>query len=287
MMSWLIKSNLYVSLCAASLAWVTYCALDMPLHTLIPPQPAVVLLFFATLFIYNLDRLSPASLEDHVELPNTPKSTSTPRYRHMMLIMFALSIPGMIWSALQLPPKLILTLVPLGLIAIAYSIPMLPFKGKLWRLKEVPGIKIFLIALVWAIATVTLPGWEAGAHPLSTTMILETISRLLFIFAITLPFDVRDMYKDKALNIQTIPIAIGVKRTRLLAHTLILVFALMQAFLHGISMRSILWPTLLVSIVCVALFQRLNEDQPEHYYSVYIEGTMGLYSALVVLWSMH
>lgn len=295
MLSWLVKSNLYVSSCAASLAYVTYVhALGLAPSTVWPPPAAVWLLFFATLFIYNLDRLSPAAIEDrHApgEAPSLVGARETPRVRRVMSAMLVASLPGMAVSALCLPLELIALLAPLALIAMGYALPLIPTRGGWIRLKQVPGIKILLISLVWSIATVTLPGWEQGASPLSAPMLIELVARALFIFGITLPFDVRDMARDERAGIRTIPLFIGVNRTRWLAMASVAMMWSCEAARHLLfpdlpRVHGALVPITFTAIATLALLGRLTEERGERYHAIFMEGTMGLYAASVVLWRL-
>lgn len=296
MLSWFVKSNLYVSCCAASLAYVTYSStLGLDVRSTWPPPPAVWLLFFATLFVYNLDRLSPAAIEDRNDPEYAQDTTNlqdreAPQTRRLMGAMLALSIPGMACAALSLPVELILLLVPLAGIAIGYALPLIPYRGEWIRLKQVPGIKILLISLVWSIATVTLPGWGSGADPLSPMLVGETIARALFIFGITLPFDVRDMARDARAKITTIPILIGITRTRLLAMASIaLMFCCelaMHIFLSPAPTAARLVPVAWSVVVTLGLLSKLHAERGEGYYAVYMEGTMGVYAASVVGWAL-
>lgn len=70
-------------------------------------------------------------------------------------------------------------LVPLGLISLAYCVPLLfsPWRtddgGRRLRLKELPGVKTLIIAVVWAAATVLLPAIEANLSPFDTSLLEE------------------------------------------------------------------------------------------------------------------
>ena len=77
----------------------------------------------------------------------------------------------------------------------------------------------------WASTTILLPvilnlGWSAIS---SSHIYLLFIEQFLFIFAITLPFDVRDLKYDLSFKMRTIPSKIGITKTIQLAHLFLLI----------------------------------------------------------------
>ena len=77
------------------------------------------------------------------------------------------------------------------------------------------------MALVWAFITVTLPLVE-GRQFLVPTDALLFLERSVFIFAITIPFDIRDLKVDQHIEVKTIPSAIGEQGAKRLAIGLLL-----------------------------------------------------------------
>lgn len=273
-----------MALCAASLAHVTYLSLGVETQAFWPwPPPSVLLLVSATLFIYNLDRLSPAATEDLGDADLDERAPSGALKRLMWVMMLA-SLPMMAWCAWVMPWHLVWALMPAALIATGYALPLLYWRGRWRRLKEIPGVKVVLIALVWSIATVTIPAWEQALNPLSNQALFEAASRTLFIFAITLPFDVRDMARDERARIITIPLLLGVTHTRALSMGLLGVMLALQGILHGFTSTSMFWPVLITCGITGLLLARMHAQQSERYYAVYMEGTMGLYALMMWVW---
>ncbi len=285
MTRWLVKSNLYVASCAASLVYVSYISAGLGDEVIRswPPAASVLLVWSATLFVYNLDRLSPASKEDLGDAIDLRNRTPDGPLKKLMWGMLGLSLPVMAWCAWAMPWHLVLALVPAALIATGYALPIMYWRGEWRRLKEIPGIKIGLIAVVWSIATVVIPLWEQGLEPWSSIVLLEAASRVLFIFAITLPFDVRDMARDERVGIITIPTLIGVERTRQLAGVALLTTLALQCVLHGVREPMWLLPVMCTMAITAGLISQLHARQPEHYYALYMEGTMGLYAVCMLV----
>ena len=278
-MSFLIFSNLFVSCCAASLVLATWAELGLDVSLL---DPMVGLVFFATLLVYNLDRVTGTSPED--ASLDSERHGWIARRRALLFGLVGCSALGTLAMGVLLDWKIFAALVPLGVLSLTYSLPILPGgKEQGWRrLKDVPGLKIFLIALVWGVATVTLPAWHRGVSPWMLEPAWLMIERALFIFIITLPFDVRDMERDKSAGVQTLPLLFGVERTRSLALALLCFFMASAAVRHQAA--GYVWPLAMSTMLTGALLARLDRERSESYYVVYMEGTMLLQTLLVLAW---
>ena len=94
-----------------------------------------------------------------------------------------------------------------GIMSLLYVLPILT-KGR--RLRDLNYLKIFVISIVWAMLTVALPSAKQLIGLSSSTQSILFLERFLFIFAITLPFDIRDLSVDKLMEVKTIPAALGI-----------------------------------------------------------------------------
>ena len=79
-------------------------------------------------------------------------------------------------------------------------------------LRSIPYLKIFIISIVWTFVSTTLLVIENDVH-IDQNIYYLHISRFCFVFAITIPFDIRDIAIDFK-NIKTIPIRFGEKISR-------------------------------------------------------------------------
>jgi hypothetical protein len=257
----LIRTNLYIALGAGAWTWAAWGMLGV-----VPDQPAWLELcvFGATWSVYCLDRLSPWSAED------APRS---PLDRGLLAAGFLFGGLIALGAASQLPPRLALICAPLTALTLGYSLPALRWRGRWRRLKELPGAKVFMIAASWALVTAGLPALMASA-PLADACVLIA-ERALFILAITLPFDVRDMEADRGVGIATVPHALGVAGTRALCLALILV-----AWLLGVWWRGPQPGLALAMGLTGACLAGLRADRPAWYYAGLLDGTILLHAAL-------
>jgi hypothetical protein len=93
------------------------------------------------------------------------------------------------------------------------------------NLRSLGGLKIFVVALVWAGATVSLPVIAAG-RPVSWDVGVETLQRFLFVLILMLPFEVRDLAFDSA-ELRTLPQRFGVTGTKIIGACATLSFFLL------------------------------------------------------------
>lgn len=281
-LDFLLFSNFFIAICAVAQGLVTYHLLKAK-----PSEHVLAFLFFSTLLIYNLSVL--------LSKPKEPQKSSFKRVR-WIFSHHRLTISTTLISALCLIPlgllylsfeaKLLMVFV--GLLAIAYNIPFLTLNGKKIGLRNIPGIKLFLIAFVWASSCVLLPIVELeSTHqiqvPLSETVLLVA-KRFLFICAITVPFDIRDLFQDKLYELKTIPVILGEKKAWIFCQALLAIYLLLLVlFTQGINI-DVVGLTLTVLLTGWLIFKS-NIKRNEYFYFFYLDGTMLLQYLILVLFS--
>ena len=112
-------------------------------------------------------------------------------------------------------------------------------------------------------------------------MILE---RGLFIFAITLPFDIRDLNVDNHGDVKTIPAVIGIEKTKKLGYgilVLCLALALCNHYL-GLYDLKILIGLSISYLTSAWLVSFSSTERHDYFYSALMDGTM-IIQFLIVL----
>ncbi|NIF06710.1 hypothetical protein F3J23_14775 [Chryseobacterium sp. Tr-659] len=86
-------------------------------------------------------------------------------------------------------------------------------------IRKIPLLKVFYVGLVWALVNcwLTLPEFSIPIFLIS----------FLFITALVLPFDIRDMKSD---TVKTFPILIGIQNTKYIAYTLVFMSSIIAVF---------------------------------------------------------
>ena len=245
-------------------------------------QPYLFIIFFATIFEYNLHRLitiitNPGSLND--EKHSWVKDNKLAFY-----ILVSISVLGFIIAAALAKKIVLITLFPLGLITLFYSLPVFKTKKIIFRLREIPCLKIFLISMVWAATTILLPIIQSGQTFNKWHIITMLIERFIFVFAITIPFDIRDMKSDESTGLQTIPLIIGEKKSMQVANIYLVLFLALCFFHYYNTHLAFTLPAFIISALTTLLF--LNNKKLKtipHYHYFVLDGTMLLQGALVCI----
>lgn len=273
MKDFLIK---FINLIFYSNLWIACCALAMALQTQLlygkdlNVSAIMGVVFFATWFIYAVHRI--------VALQKVKAFQSAGRYlvistfkKHIVIYALVAAIGGFIcfwWVSRSVQVSLIIP----AFISLAYVFPV--FKGKL-RIRDFNYVKIFLIALVWAWVTVLLPALEWGRLGEVSTWLMAT-ERFIFIFAITLPFDIRDLKIDADSQVKTIPGTIGIRRTKYLAYwclllMLFLSFVNVQMNFYEVLTFVAFFISALTTGILIYYADRVEHD---YYFTGLMDGTM-------------
>ncbi|MES2382842.1 MAG: UbiA family prenyltransferase [Bacteroidota bacterium] len=273
-----IQSNIYIALAAVFLTVATQLQLGSN------PQwhPYLFLIFFATLFEYNLHRL--ITVITNKEALQDPKHKWVNNNLPAFYFIVAVSVIGFVIAVLLAKNTVLITLIPIALITLFYSTPLTNKSKGLFRLRQIPFLKIFLIAFVWSTITILLPVIHSGISILHTHVLSMLVERFLFVFAITLPFDVRDIDADKQEGLQTIPLHIGENNAMRLANfSLGLCFGI--CLVHYIyTQQWFIIPAICISVISTFIFlkNKYLKTLPLYHYGI-LDGTMLLQGLLVLL----
>jgi len=177
-----------------------------------------------------------------------------------------------------------IVLASLALISIAYSLPLVTFRGERVSLRNIPGLKLVLIALVWALSTTLLPIVNSPAILSDGTLWILLTQRLLFFMAIAIPFDVRDIYQDSIYSLKTIAVALGKQKSQYVAH---LSLGLSSAIWWHLSSYSVglLIPIIVVWGVATWCIQTADK-QKELFYFMVLDGLLFLAPGLLALYAI-
>lgn len=273
-----IHSNIYISLAAVFLTVAAQIQLGMP------PQwhPYLFIIFFATLFEYNLHRL--ITVLTNKEALNSEKHRWVRENLKLFYLLVFCSVTGFAIVALLAKFEVLITLAPFALITFFYSVPVFRSNRHFFRLREIPYLKIFLIAIVWSATTILLPVVQSEKSFSNTNIAFILTERFFFIFAISIPFDIRDREADQHAGLKTFPILLTEKWAMLVSYISLAVFFLITAFHYQqAGTNFIIWAMALsTSITCLFLKSEKIKNMP-HYYYGFLDGTMLLQGLLVLL----
>lgn len=275
-LDFLLFSNLFIACCAMAQGALTYLLLEVPINPIV-----ISLLGCSTLFLYNFSLL----LSKPADFKTSPYKRVQWFFSHYQFIISVSAIVSL--AIFMLVIKLSLTstilLLSISFLAISYNVPILKVGNHHFGLRSIPGAKIFIIAGVWACICVWLPIVELKSEGFivsgADTFLLVS-KRFLFIMAITLPFDIRDLYQDRIFRLKTIPILIGEKNALRLCQALLLIYLLfLFIFAENIN-GSILALTVTIFLTSILIFNAKIKKN-EYYYFLLLDGTLFLQFATV------
>ena len=246
----------------------------------------LVFVFFSTLLVYNLNL---------IEGMKGLKVSVFRSVRHNWIIkhekfIWAFAVLSFIISVAELTAlkkdTLIFLLVP-GIVALGYAVPIKLPGMKTIRLRELPFVKIFLVAWVWATFTVGLPlVQQSGITELfQLKNFLLFFSRTAFIFSITIPFDIRDMAYDSDKHVATVPSYFGIQKSKMIALFCILLFATITfiRFQLGFCSAGELLALVFSAVITSVLIVLINKERNELFYSFWMDGMMVIQWVIVML----
>ena len=193
-LNFLINTNLFVAFCVFSLTMAS------SILTKSTNFQLAIFVFFATIFTYNIQRLISVRLgAQHI--------TKYFINQHFYLIILIILITGFIslYYLFNFQLKTQALLFVSAIISLLYPI----------FLRKIPFLKIFLISFVWTVITYFLLVIENDLV-INSSVFFHFVSRYLFVFSITIPFDIRDINIDIG-KIKTIPNVYGEKKSQVIS----------------------------------------------------------------------
>lgn len=233
------------------------------------------------MFEYNFHRL--VTIIIRKEALQNEKNRWLREHLTLFYIVVLLSVVGFAVAVSLAKIEVLTALAPIAAITVFYSFPVFKNRKFIFRLREIPLLKIFLIAFVWSAVTILLPVMHSELSFKASELWCMFIERFVFVFAITIPFDIRDMAVDRLSGIHTIPLLLGEKRARQIAIGGLLLFMVLTG-VHYVPKGE--WHLALAlsitSIISVYLISDKKLQKGKYYYYGLLDGTLVLQGVLVI-----
>lgn len=135
--------------------------------------------------------------------------------------------------------------------------------------RKIPLFKVFYVGLTWALINswLILPEFNSSIFWISW----------LFITALVLPFDIRDMKSDKVI---TFPRLIGVQNTKYLAYVLVFAASVLAIFYLNLAYSLAFLLTTVSTFILIYFSENKNNDS---YFSFWVELCSGLPFIFLIL----
>jgi 4-hydroxybenzoate polyprenyltransferase len=270
--------NIFIALCALAQALLTYTLLGLP-----PSFTLCAFLFLATLCMYNCSLL--------FYKPFGFKTSEHKRIRwffaHQQLNILITLTAGLALIPLFFTLTLVLQVVIffLAIVSLAYLLPVFKTQKQSFSLRNIAGLKLFLIATVWAISVVLLPVLQSQTSIPHREIIILWIQQFVLYVAIALQFDVRDMYHDQAQQLKTLPTIYGAKKANLASIILLLISVFIVVILNDKGLGNYFFATLLSILLLAGLILKPTLKNNSYYYFLLLDGILVIQYMVLLLFN--
>ncbi|AFL81219.1 hypothetical protein Aeqsu_1739 [Aequorivita sublithincola DSM 14238] len=251
-----VNSSIHVALAVVALLAVSVMEYD-----LIIPNELWAFVFLGALTGYNFVKYAKVAGLHHRSLTQSLKTIQ---------VLSGVCFLALAIIAFQLSITTLLVTTAFGLATFFYAVPFIRHKN----LRNFSGLKIFVVAFVWAGVTVIVP-FVASENDISGDVLLTFLQRILIVVALILPFEIRDVPYD-SLNLKTLPQQVGVRQTKLLGEVLLTLCLVFEFFKENSGVAYIVS----MLIFCVVLGWMIvisKTNQTRYFSSFWVE-------ALPILW---
>ena len=262
-----VFANIHVALASYCLIRITFLEFDFE------NQSLALFVFFATILSYNMIRLV------QLDRINSMTAIWIKANKKGLVLLNIMALFGLVYFAFDLNLSGFIALLPFVVATLFY---VLPIKNKSSGLRQIPGLKLFLIAISWAGITLYFPIQEAGLSAVSNQW-LFFVQRFLFVLAITIPFDIRDSQFDLR-ELATLPQVLGVNKAKIVAIIAVLAFLGVDLFLLDIS-SSMFKVHLLIVLISMVLIGFSSPIRNRFYTTFWVEAIPIVWYILMLLFT--
>lgn len=280
--NFILYSNLWIAISAITMTAKTLYLMEA---LFLEWKPIYGFVFCATLFIYAGHRV--IGLKKSEAFIEEGRYKVIADHKSHIVLYAALGFIGTVVFSFMLSWKTWLVMAVPGLVSLAYIFPILSGKEKK-RLRDIDDVKIYFVAAVWMMVSVVLPFVEEGGGDY-LFLVFSIAEVFLFVFAITIPFDIRDLNVDGHNDVKTIPARLGEIPSKKLAMALLLLSYLSlisNFYCHEyliINKISLLISSSIGYILTFILIYYSSSDRKDYYYTGLLDGTMISIPLLIIL----
>ncbi len=246
-----LDASIHVAFAIFSLVGCTTVTLNIPWDSHL-----AFFLFFGSISCYNFIKYG-VEAEKYIKVANS--------YHRGIQFFSFFCLVGALYHAAYLDLTIGWGVAGLLLLTGLYALPVLPGAK---NLRSLGGLKIFLVAAVWAGATVLLP--VLGAETLwSWDIGIEISQRFVLVLALLLPFEIRDLRYDHPA-LRTLPQRFGIRRVKYFGSVLVGLFVLLP-FLKDSLTHIDIYLNGVIAIALGLFIWRTREKQSTYYASFWVE----------------
>ena len=263
-----INSSIHVALAVFSLSYITFLEFNISYD-----NSVLYFIFYASITGYNFVKYFEVTKFHHRSL-----STWLKLIQIFSLLCFVL----MCYYSFRLEKITMFYITVFAVLTFLYTIPFIPKRkllNKQSNLRNIGGLKVFLIAFVWTGVTVFIPLLNNHLS-IDKGVIIESVQRFLIVIMLMLPFEIRDLQFD-SLKLYTIPQNLGIKGTKILGVFIGLLMFVLEFLKTDEPINQII-VLLIIILLTLSLILFSKEKQGRYYAAFWVEGIPILWLLLML-----
>lgn len=262
--AWYLNASLHVALATSALVQITFYFSNIPFDLLI-----TVFIFCGTSASYNIIKYLPY-VATHRQYKSSLKGI-------VLLTLVFLIVCTVLFCYLNFKTQLATILF--AVLSIMYVIP---FSKSLPNLRNLAGIKIYIVSVCWAGVTLLLPVLNANMQ-LDIDIAYKFMQRFVLTLILILIFEIRDIKNDES-QLKTVPQLIGIKNTKRAIYCLLPIFYGLEFLKEGFYQNQYYINLLLCILIAIAT-KYVHANRSKYYTYFWVESLPIVWYALILMCS--
>lgn len=245
-----LAASIHVALATLALVVLTYHLGQIPFNTYL-----LLFVFTGTLWSYNFIKYYPLLI--------CQKKYST--FLSAVIGVSLIALLGAIFCFFKLNSTTQLASLFFGILTALYAVPIAPNKK---NLRNLAGVKVYIVSLCWAGVTLLLPLFQAGVE-VGTDSILKFIQRFMLTLILILIFEISDLKYDD-FRLKTVPQTIGIRATKNVIYILCFLFYSLEFFKQAYYVNQY-WITFVLVTILIGFTYYSSEKRSKYYTLFWVE----------------
>ncbi|TMM58163.1 hypothetical protein FEE95_01680 [Maribacter algarum] len=258
-----LDASVHVAFAIYALLQVTYQTLNIP-----SDYHLSIFLFFGSISCYNFIKYG-VEAEKYIMVAD--------KYHKGIQFLSFITLSMALYHGFFLSMSTWLGILGLVLLTGLYAIPVLPNTK---NLRSWGGLKIFVVAIVWAGATVLLPILSANQY-VAWDVGIEIFQRFILVLVLLVPFEIRDLIYDK-VELKTVPQRLGITNTKIFGGFATLLFFFSTFLKDDLSNEELILKGILFLTLGWVLFIT-KRNQSKYFSSFWVEAIPIFWYGMAIL----
>lgn len=258
-----LNGSFHVSLAVFALVQMTFYFCRLPFDGVVS-----LMAFSGTLFSYNFIK--------YIDIVYPRRKPLTLKLKSIIVISIVALIVGTICFLLLNQKAQLLTL-GLLMLSILYAIPI---SSSVSNLRNLAGLKVYIVCLCWATVTLIVPVFNAGLE-LNWDIAVKFFQRFILVLVLIGIFEIVDLQFDDD-KLKTLPQTLGVKQTKWFLSLLLIPFVVIEFFKVGYQPIQA-WNSLIIALLTIFFIWYASPNRTKFYTLFWVESVPIIWWLLVVM----